>query len=66
MDRIFWIWQQEDLSTRLHQVGGPVNRLDYSGPNVTLGFEINIGKLADNATLEDLLDTQGVTLCYTY
>lgn len=39
---------------------------DYSGKNVTLDFEINIGPLAGNATLEELLDTRGETLCYTY
>lgn len=39
---------------------------DYSGQNVTLDFQVNIGKLAGNVTLEDLLDIQGKTLCYTY
>ncbi|TLD27844.1 Di-copper centre-containing protein [Venturia nashicola] len=66
LDHIFWKWQQKDLKTRLSQVGGPIIPFDYSGQNVTLDFEINIGKLAGNATLKDLLDTQGKTLCYTY
>ncbi|CAO2658502.1 Nn.00g062250.m01.CDS01 [Neocucurbitaria sp. VM-36] len=66
LDRIFWEWQQKDLKTRLHQVGGPIVPFDYSGQNVTLDFKINIGKLADDATLEDLLNTQSGTLCYTY
>ncbi|KAF2713067.1 monooxygenase [Pleomassaria siparia CBS 279.74] len=66
LDRIFWQWQQMDLTTRLDQVGGPVVPLDYSGTNVTLDFTINIGNLAGNATLKDVLDTTGGTLCYTY
>jgi tyrosinase len=66
LDKIFWEWQQKDLGTRLEQVGGPIERFDYGGKNVTLNFTINIGKLAGDATLEDLLDTQGGTLCYTY
>jgi hypothetical protein len=33
---------------------------------VTLDFEINIGKLAGNATLEQLLNTKGDILCYDY
>ncbi|KAJ5972601.1 uncharacterized protein N7479_002519 [Penicillium vulpinum] len=66
VDRVFWEWQQKDLPTRYHQVGGPVNAMDYSGVNVTLDFEINIGKLAPNATLESLLNTKGGTLCYSY
>ena len=66
LDRIFWEWQQKSLPTRYHQVGGPVSALDYSGVNVTLDYEINIGRLAPNATLESLLNTEGDTLCYTY
>jgi len=66
LDRIFWEWQQKDLETRLNQVGGPVEPLDYSGKNVTLDFTVNIGALAGDVTLKDLLDTEGGTLCYTY
>lgn len=66
VDYVFWKWQQQDLATRLHQVGGPIVPFDYGGQNVTLDFEINIGELAGNATLHDLLDTEGETLCYTY
>jgi tyrosinase len=66
LDHVFWQWQQKDLETRLNEVGGPVVPLDYSGKNVTLDFTINMGQLAGNATLKDLLDTQGGTLCYTY
>ncbi|KAH8724370.1 monooxygenase [Phaeosphaeriaceae sp. PMI808] len=66
LDHVLWLWQQKDLSTRLDQVGGPVEPFDYGGKNVTLGFEINMGALAGNATLKELLDTKGGTLCYTY
>ncbi|GME24316.1 Di-copper centre-containing protein [Neofusicoccum parvum] len=66
LDRILWEWQKRDLPARYSQVGGPVEPFDYSGPNVTLDFEVNIGRLAGNATLKDLLDIQGGTLCYGY
>jgi len=66
IDRIFWEWQQKDLKTRLNQVGGPIKPFDYSGQNVTLDFEINMGALAGNATLKDILNTEGGTLCYRY
>ncbi|KAF2147297.1 uncharacterized protein K452DRAFT_293744 [Aplosporella prunicola CBS 121167] len=66
LDRILWEWQKKDLPTRLHQVGGPVEPFDYGGVNVTLDFQVNIGKLAGNVTLEQLLDPQGGTLCYAY
>jgi len=60
------MWQQKDLKTRLNQVGGPIAPFDYSGKNVTLDFKINMGKLAGNATLKQILNTQGDVLCYTY
>lgn len=66
IDRIFTLWQSQDPSVRQNEVGGPITPFDYSGQNVTLDFEINIGKLAPNVTLKDVLDTQGNTLCYTY
>lgn len=66
LDRIFTLWQSKDLHRRLHQVGGPIVPFDYGGQNVTLDFEINIGALAPNVTLEQVLDTEGGVLCYRY
>ncbi|KAL4911770.1 hypothetical protein BDW62DRAFT_217025 [Aspergillus aurantiobrunneus] len=66
LDRILWEWQQQDPTTRLHQVGGPIEPMDYSGKNVTLDFIVNIGALAGNATLEQLLNINGDVLCYTF
>jgi tyrosinase len=66
LDRIFWEWQLKDLPTRFHQVGGPIVPFDYGGKNVTLDFEVNIGTLAPNVTLEQLLNPQGDVLCYGY
>ncbi|KAL2863121.1 tyrosinase family protein [Aspergillus lucknowensis] len=66
IDRVLWEWQRKDLKTRLHQVGGPIEPMDYSGANVTLDFTVNIGALAGDATLEQLLNAQGDVLCYTY
>jgi tyrosinase len=66
IDHIFWLWQQKDLKERLNQVGGPVEPFDYSGKNVTLDFEVDIGALAGSVKLRDLLDIHGPTLCYTY
>lgn len=66
LDRILWEWQSKDLAVRLNQVGGPIDPFDYGGKNVTLDFEVNIGALAGNATLHDLLNPVEDTLCYTY
>lgn len=66
LDRILWEWQSKDLAIRLNEVGGPITPFDYGGKNVTLDFEVNIGSLAGNASLHDLLNPAGQTLCYTY
>ena len=67
LDWIFWKWQQKHLPKSLHEVGGNMIAEDYSGKyNITLDFEVNIGNLAPNVTLEKLLNTRGELLCYTY
>jgi tyrosinase len=69
LDRLFWSWQQEDLSTRLSDVSGPIVPFDYNNTvagNVTLDFEINLYPLTGNFTLGELLNTEGKVLCYTY
>ncbi|RII05298.1 hypothetical protein CUC08_Gglean010391 [Alternaria sp. MG1] len=66
LDRIYWRWQQQDLETRLREVGGPIVAEDYLGKNVTLDFEVNIGKLAPSRKLEDLMHIQEGPFCYTY
>ncbi|RYN40482.1 hypothetical protein AA0114_g11065 [Alternaria tenuissima] len=66
IEHIFWTWQQKDLSKRLYEVGGPIIPFDYSGKNVTLDFEVNLGKLAPSVKLSQLLDPVGELLCYTY
>ncbi|KAF9895128.1 hypothetical protein FE257_000030 [Aspergillus nanangensis] len=66
LDRIFWEWQQQDLATRLRQVGGPVAPFDYGGVNVTLDFEVDIGELSGRVPLSQLMDIKGGFLCYEY
>ncbi|ETS85172.1 hypothetical protein PFICI_03197 [Pestalotiopsis fici W106-1] len=66
LDRIFSLWQSKDLPVRTNQVGGPIVPFDYGGQNVTLDFEINIGALAPNVTLKQVLEIQGSVLCYSY
>jgi len=66
LDRIYWEWQKRDLLVRLHQVGGPVIATDYTGVNVTLDFQVNLGPMGDPLPLEALLDIKGNILCYDY
>lgn len=69
MDRIWWEWQQKDLKGRLSDVSGPIMPFDYGNllaGNITLDFEVGLGKVGGTVPLKKLLDTAGGTLCYVY
>ena len=66
---MFWEWQRTRFPYSLCDVGGPVVPFDYDnlfGPNVTLSFEVQLGKLGKPVTLESLLNYQGEVVCYDY
>ncbi|RYP25699.1 hypothetical protein DL768_011394 [Monosporascus sp. mg162] len=65
IDRIWWIWQMQDLSTRLTAVGGRTSR----GRPGSLNEDIDIGVLGDSVKLGKLLNTmggKGGDFCYIY
>ena len=68
IDRIWWKWQSADLQHRRFDIGGPVNMMDYSGPNVTLSQPITLGLLAPDITAKETMNILGGIgdLCYTY
>ncbi|KAF3916223.1 Tyrosinase [Arthrobotrys entomopaga] len=69
LDRLLWKWQQRNLPARYYDVGGPIIPFDYQnvqGPNITLSFQVGLGKLAPNVTLAKIMDLQGEVLCYDY
>ncbi|KAH8147820.1 uncharacterized protein LAJ45_08286 [Morchella importuna] len=72
MDRIWWMWQSQDLATRLTDISGPIVQFGYpfsnntSGGNVTLDFKIHLNELAGNVTLEQMMNIKGGDLCYDY
>ena len=66
VDRVWWIWQMQDLATRLTAVAGSVagtNRQGSSSDSVALG--VNAGSV----TIGELLNTMGGLggeFCYIY
>lgn len=66
VDYVYWSWQQKDLATRLHEVGGQMVPQDTTSANVTADFEVNLGAIAPSVPISALLDTEGDILCYTY
>lgn len=72
LDRVYWQWQSKNLPARLHDVSGSVELMGpITGPNVTLAFPIELGPLAPQVTIRDLMDIKGLrsrtgVLCYDY
>lgn len=67
IDRVFWIWQNQDPKNRLDVVSGTltINNVPPTR-NATLEDEVNLGVLAPPVRLRDLLDTTGGPFCYIY
>jgi tyrosinase len=75
LDRIWWKWQSEDPEKRLYDISGPIrpwsnvlgpNYTNLPFGNVTLGFEIQLGRLGGPIMVGDVMNTRGGFLCYKY
>lgn len=75
IDKLWWQWQGGDRQRRLHDISGPIKpaRPELEGDfsklaagNVTLNFEIHLGKLHRKITVNEVMDTTGTFLCYIY
>jgi len=64
LDRIWWNWQQM-LPSRLYEISGR-STPDPPYQNVTLEFELEMGNLAPNITIRNVMDIHGDSNCYTY
>jgi tyrosinase len=67
IDRVWWIWQMQDLPSRLTQVAGPVaGSRSRQGKGTDL---VDLGVNAPAVAINDLLDTMGGLdgqMCYIY
>ena len=57
VDRLWWLWQQEDPTNRLNAYGGGSARLQDVMP---------MADLAADRLVADFMSTQTADLCYTY
>lgn len=65
VDRLWWLWQQENPETRLEDYSG--NRVLNSGANdAELTDVMDFMGLAANVTVEDVMGTSSEILCYEY
>jgi tyrosinase len=67
IDRLWWLWQQQNPRNRTFAYNGFHNTDDGSqGPAVTLNDVLPMGGLAADGIVRDYMDIKGGKLCYTY
>lgn len=67
IDRTFWIWQNLDPRNRRDVVAGTLTVFNQPpSRNATLDDIVNLGVLAEDQRLGDLLDTTAGPFCYIY
>nr|ATU82297.1 tyrosinase [Macrocybe gigantea] len=65
LDRIWWLWQQEDASKRLYQISGR-STVEPPYKNVTLDFPLDMVDEAEVLRIKDVMDIRRRPLCYEY
>ncbi|KAK6865201.1 hypothetical protein PG990_005356 [Apiospora arundinis] len=75
LDKIWNEWQRRDWDARKSDIGGPDTQFAYpynyfgASPaykNVTLDFEMNLGRIGGMKKISQAMDTKGGEFCYTY
>lgn len=69
VDRVWWIWQLQDLDTRLSAVAGRNGPFGAGGSLGALSDDVNLGLMGEGVSLGSLLDTmggKGGEFCYIY
>ncbi|KAM5344156.1 hypothetical protein ACJ41O_012693 [Fusarium nematophilum] len=64
IDRVWWLWQLQDLETRLGAVTGKV--VGQPGKVGSASDKVSLGVNAPSIEIGQLLDTMGGELCYIY
>ncbi|KAK2051052.1 Di-copper centre-containing protein [Colletotrichum caudatum] len=66
IDRIWWMWQQEDKS-RLKDYSGKASHFGEEGRReVSFDDVLFMGGIAEDVKVGDVMDTQSEKLCFTY
>ncbi|RDW60602.1 hypothetical protein BP6252_11985 [Coleophoma cylindrospora] len=68
IDRHWWEWQNEDPATRTYQMGGYTTQTEPATGwvNTTLDYVLTTWGIIPDVTINDVMDTEGGYLCYTY
>lgn len=69
IDRVYWIWQNQDLETRLESIAGTITFLNTPpSRNATLEDRIDLGVNDgfEGIRIRDAMSTMGRPFCYVY
>ena len=67
IDRVWWIWQQQDLDTREFAISGTRTLMNRPpSANGTLDDLLEVGVLGESKTIRDMMSTVNGPLCYIY
>jgi tyrosinase len=69
IDRLWWMWQQENPSVRNMEYSGPQTQDKFDGttpPQATVDDLLPMLGMADDLPVKDLLTTESDLLCYVY
>jgi len=64
LDRIWWLWQQENPEERLTEFVGRAH--SYSNATASLNDLLDLNGFVPNVLVSTVMDTVGGTLCYQY
>ena len=68
IDRLWWLWQQQDVQKRSHEFSGPVASKDQglTSEQADLHDTIKVLGLAEDVSVDQVMITQSDLLCYKY
>ncbi|KAH8912448.1 Di-copper centre-containing protein [Coniochaeta sp. PMI_546] len=73
IDRLWWMWQMEDTSSRLSQFHGPNEDFRHhkhegggQHPHSSLADNLSMGGIGIDRTVQEVMDTSNMLLCYAY
>ncbi|KAM0268960.1 hypothetical protein ACHAPA_004560 [Fusarium lateritium] len=70
VDRLWWLWQQQDAKTRTNNYQGPVKNIRVHANESLTGSSledvISLGNLSKPVRVRDAMTTESQVLCYRY
>jgi tyrosinase len=68
IDRLWWLWQEEDIENRASDYSGTIHNKDgsYTDNGVSLDDILQMMGIEGDLTVRDVMNTTNSRLCYTY